>query len=108
MSLVGAILDLATDPEPVHLKRVVPLLQHVELEAQRGVAKVKATNDVEASVDVFSRNERLEFFEAEKVLLVERTQTIESRLELGHENFGFRRCDAHGLQRIVREAKFFK
>jgi hypothetical protein len=82
VALVRTVLDLATDALPVLLKRVVALDDRLQLEALGGVANLLAAQQVDAPIDVLARDCRLDLFEAEKVLLVERAQTLEPGLQL--------------------------
>src|SRR5688500_356342 len=82
VALVGAVLDLATDALPVLLKGVVALDDVLQPEAPGRVADLLAPQKVDAPVHVLARDGRLDLFEAEKVLLVERAQALESNLEL--------------------------
>jgi hypothetical protein len=82
VALVGAVLDLATDALPILLKGVVALDDVLQSEAPRSVADLLAPQKIDAPVHVLARHGRLDLFEAEKVLLVERAQALESNLEL--------------------------
>jgi hypothetical protein len=82
MASVGAVLDLTADALPVHLERVVALDDRLQLEALARVPDLLAPQDVDAAVDVFARDARLDLLEAQKILLVERAQPFEANLEL--------------------------
>jgi hypothetical protein len=72
VTLVGAVLDVAADALPILLKSIVAHDDRLQLEAPRGVADLRAPELPDPAVDVFARDLRLDFFEAEEVLLVER------------------------------------
>src|SRR5262249_4656386 len=79
---IRAVFNLARDTLPVLLERVETLHQHLELEAQTGVADLFAAQGPDTSVDVLARDQRLDLLDAEEVLLVERAQPFDARLEL--------------------------
>jgi hypothetical protein len=79
---VRAVLDLAANSRPVLLERVVTLDQHLHPETPRGVSDLGAAQDPEPAIDVFARDGGLDFLDAEKILLVERSQAVETILEL--------------------------
>jgi hypothetical protein len=82
VTLVGAVLDLAADALPVLLEGVVAGDQRLQLEALTRVADLLAPQHVDAAIDVLPRDLRLELFDAEKVLLVQRSQPLQAGLEL--------------------------
>ena len=84
--LVRAVLDFAADALPILLEGVVALDDRLELEALAGVSDLFAAQHVDAPINVLSRHLRLDLFEAEKVLLVERAQSLETGLELLDRN----------------------
>jgi hypothetical protein len=81
---VGPGLDFAADPLPVRLVRVVPLKEHLEAKAKRGIPDLLLAQHVDAPVDVFPRDGRLELLETHEILLVERAQTVDGHLQLAN------------------------
>src|SRR5262249_40571860 len=79
---IGPVLDLATDPLPVLLERVVPLHEHLELEPEAGVPDVLAPKHPDPAVDVLAGDERFDLLDAYEVLLVERPEPLDARFEL--------------------------
>lgn len=79
---IRAVLDLATDPLPVLLERVVPLDQRLQLEAAPRVPDLLASEQIEAPIDVLARDGGFELFDPKKVLLVESAQAVEANLQL--------------------------
>ena len=69
--MVRAVFDLAGDPCPVLLERIVSLHERLELETLRGVAHLFTPQDLNAPIHIFARHERFEFLDAHEVLLVE-------------------------------------
>jgi intracellular sulfur oxidation DsrE/DsrF family protein len=94
--LEGAFFDLTTRAEPQRLMRVVLLRDHLEAEAQRGVADLLAAQNLEAAVDVFACDRRLDLLEAQEVLVVQVAQAVDAGLELAHEDLNVLRFQRHG------------
>jgi hypothetical protein len=82
VTLVRAVLDLAADALPILLKRVVALDDVLQPKTPRRIADLLAPKQVDPAVDVLARHRGLDLLEAQKVLLVERAQTLEANLEL--------------------------
>jgi hypothetical protein len=82
MALVRAVLDLAADALPILLEGVVALDDGLQLEAFGGVPDLLAPEHVDATIHVLARDLRLDLFEPHEVLLVERAQTFEPKLQL--------------------------
>jgi hypothetical protein len=81
VALVGAVLDFTADTLPVLLEGVVTLDDVLEPETPSGVADLLASQHVNATIDVFSRDLRLDLLETEEVLLVKRAQALEPHLQ---------------------------
>ncbi len=92
--LVRAVLHLATYPLPVGLVGVVPLKQHLEPEALRGVSDLFLTQNMDAPVHVLAGDHGLELLETHEVLLVKRAQAIHGDLEVTDVLFDL--LGAHG------------
>ena len=82
VTLVRAFLDLPADADPVHRVGVVLLRHDLEAEPHRRVADLLLAEDRETAVDILARHRRLELLEAEEVLLVDVSKTIDALLEL--------------------------
>ncbi len=61
--LVGAVLDLAADPHPVHRVRVELLRDHLQAEAERRVADLLLAEKSKTTVDILARDRWLELLE---------------------------------------------
>jgi hypothetical protein len=101
VAVIRAILDLATDAQPVLLERVVALDDVLELEALGGVADLRLAQRIDAAIDVLSGNRGLELLDADEILLVERAETLEPRLELRQRNVDVARWGRHALNRAT-------
>jgi hypothetical protein len=82
VTLVRALLDLATDAAPVLLERVVALHQRLQLEALGRVPDFLFPQQPEAPIDVLAHHLGLDALDAHEVLLIESTQPLETILEL--------------------------
>ena len=109
MTLVRALLDLATRSEPVRLERVVPLEDHLEAEALRRVPDLLAPEHLHAAFNVLARHLGFDLFDPHEVLFVERTQAIDAALELRNVLFDLGRLHAPssyrngpGVERLSR------
>jgi|SRR5580704_12219692 hypothetical protein len=103
VTLVGAGFDLAEDPLPVRLIRVVALKDHLEAEPHRGVPEMLLPEHVDLPVDVLPRHRGFELLEAHEVLFVERAQPVDGRLELAHQYLDL--WLLHGATRFFKEGK---
>jgi hypothetical protein len=81
VALVSAVLDLAADALPILLERVVALNDRLQLEALGGVPDLFAPH-VNSPIDILAGDLRLDPLDAHEVLLVERAQAFEPKLEL--------------------------
>lgn len=81
LTLVGTVLNLAADPAPVLLEGVVALDQGLQFEAARRVSDLDLAQRPEAPVHVLARDLRLDLLDAQKILLIQRTQPVEAVLE---------------------------
>jgi hypothetical protein len=82
VALVRPVFDVAADALPVCLIRVVPLKQHLKTKAERRVPDLFLAQRVDAPVDVFAWDHRLELFDPHEVLLVERPQPVDRDFQL--------------------------
>jgi hypothetical protein len=82
VAVVGAILDLAADAQPVLLEGVVALDDVLQLEALGRVADLGLAQRIDAAIDVLARDGRLELLDTDEVLLVQGSKAFEPRLEL--------------------------
>jgi hypothetical protein len=89
MPPVRAVLDLAANPLPVRLVRVVLLKKHLEAVPQGGVADLLLPEHVESPVDVLAHDAGLDPLDPHEILLVERAQAIEGSLELADQPLDF-------------------
>jgi hypothetical protein len=82
VAVIRTVLDFAAGSQPILLKGVVALDDVLQLETLGGVTDLRLAQGVNAAVDVLPRDRRLELLDADKVLLVERAQSLEPRFEL--------------------------
>jgi hypothetical protein len=101
VAMVGAVLDLAANAQPVLLEGVVALDDVLELEALGGVADLRLAQRIDAAIDVLARNRRLELLDADEILFVQRTKTFETRLELVQSNVDVAGWGRHALNRAA-------
>lgn len=80
MSFEGARFDLTQVALPILTIGIVALGEGIEFESCCGVTKLHAPQHPETPVDVFALHGGFEFFEAQKKLLIQRAQTIETLL----------------------------
>jgi hypothetical protein len=101
VTMIRAVLDLATDAQPVLLEGVVALDDVLELETLGRVADLRLAQRIDAAIDVLTRNGRLELLDADEILLVQRAKTFESRLELIQSNVDVAGWGRHALNRAA-------
>ncbi len=79
---VGASLDLAADSHPVLLEGVEALDDRLHPKALTGVSDLLATQPPDPALDILAGDERFDLLDTEEVLLVERAETLDARLQL--------------------------
>ncbi len=82
MAGVCARFYLPADAHPVLLEGVVPLDDGLQPEPLAGVADLLPPQSPDPALDILARNHGFDLLDAEEVLLVERAQTLDSRLQL--------------------------
>lgn len=82
MTSEGAELDFAANAAPMLLHGVVPLHDRLKLEALRRAVEAFLAQLRHTPLHVLTRDGGLDAFDAHEVVLVERPQTFEARLEL--------------------------
>jgi hypothetical protein len=104
VAVIGAVFDLAARSEPILLKRVVALDDVLQLESLGGVTDLCLAQGMDAAVDVLARYGGLELLDADEVLLVQRAQSLEPRLELLQRNVDVasRGSHAHSRSGVTR------
>lgn|GEM_PF-1344171 len=79
-------LDLAKNAMPMLLVGVVALDDGLKLEAFGGVANFFFSQRPDAAIDILARDGRLDFLDANEILLVQRAQALEPHFEFFYVN----------------------
>jgi hypothetical protein len=79
---IRTVLDFPTDSPPVLLKGVVPLDEGLKLVPLGRVADLHLPQHPDPSVDVRARHRGWHLLDTKEILLIERSQALESNLEI--------------------------
>jgi hypothetical protein len=89
VTLVCALFDLFADPSPIVGLCIVFLNLSLEAKAQGGVVDLHASEHSDFAIYIGSLSRRLGPLDADEILVVERTQTVEACLEVSYRYFYF-------------------